>query len=417
MPRELLSYVPTLLMWAAAVYKFPRRTPPEPGARFLWLTLLGLALALTVLLPPVYLALDRFSSLPNLARFLGNGLVLVAGWTAQAYLFHLNYAEQRAAPAIRCNGYLLLATLLASAILFSLAQVEEEALDFQNRFASAPFVMEYRLVYLAYLGLTLRYVVPLSWRYATMSPRPALSLGLRLVAAGGAVGCGYIIHEALLVLTRRLGVPYPVPDPALLTEVLIAVSATLLVTGATLPSWGPHVGIPAFYRWAEQYLACRRLYPLWRALCATNPGIALEPPPPAWRDMIVVRDLGFRLYRRVVEIHDARLELRPYTDQRVVEYAGALCQKRGLEDEEMAIVVYAASLAYAVRARTTGRAAQRPAMAPTGPARIDLAAEVAFLARVAWCYQHSPLVHTVLARAESETTAPAVHDVRRTGRA
>src|SRR3954466_12838902 len=106
MARELLSYVPTLLMWAAVVYKFPRGNPPERGARFLWLTLLGLALALTVLLPPVYLLADRLARVPNLARFLGNALVLVAGWTAQAYLFHLNYPDERAAPAIRRNGYL-----------------------------------------------------------------------------------------------------------------------------------------------------------------------------------------------------------------------------------------------------------------------------------------------------------------------
>jgi hypothetical protein len=159
MARELLSYVPTLLMWAAAVYKFPRRTPPERGARFLWLTLLGLALALTVLLPPVYLTVDRLAGIPNLARLLGNGLVLVAGWTAQAYLFHLNYVQERAEPAIRRNGYLLLATLLGTSMLFSRARVDEEALDFQNRFADAPFILEYRLLYLAYLGLTLLYVV------------------------------------------------------------------------------------------------------------------------------------------------------------------------------------------------------------------------------------------------------------------
>ncbi len=415
MTRELLSYVPTLLMWAAAAYKFPRGTPPERGARFLWLTLLGLALALTVLLPPVYLLLDRLAGIPNLARFLGNGLVLVAGWTAQAYLFHLNYPDERAAPAIRRNGYLLLATLLETGILFSLAQVDEDALDFQNRFATAPFIMEYRLLYLAYLGLTLGYVVPLSWRYAALSPRPALQLGLRLVAAGGAVGCGYVIHEALLVLTRRLGIPYPVPDPALLTELLIAVSATLLVVGSTLPSWGPRAGIPALYQWAERYLACRRLYPLWRALCAANPGIALEPPRSAWRDRLVVRDLGFRLYRRVVEIHDGGLELRPYMDQRVVEYARVLCQKQGLDAETTTIVVYAAGLACALRAQAEGRLAERPSGPAPGPDRTDLAAEIAFLARVAHCYEHSPLVRTVVARVEPELVDAQAHAAPRAG--
>ncbi len=415
MARELLSYVPTLLMWAAVVYKLPRRTPRERGARFLWLTLLALALAMTVLLPPVYLAVDRLSGTPNLARFLGNGLVLVAGWTAQAYLFHLNYAEQRAEPAIRRNGYLLLATLLGTGVFFALARVEEEALDFQNRFAGEPFIMEYRLLYLAYLGLTLGYVVPLSWRYAGISPRPALSLGLRLVAAGGVVGGGYVIHEALLVLTRRLGIVYPVPDSALLTEVLIAVSATLLVVGSTLPSWGPRVGIPALYEWAERYLACRRLYRLWRVLCEANPGIALEPPLPAWRDALIVRDLGFRLYRRVVEIHDGQLELRPYLDQRVVEYALELCRQRGLDEAETATVINAASLACAVRARAQGREAGRPAANPAGPDTADLVTETGFLARVARCYERSPLVRAVVARVEREQVEAAAHEVQQAG--
>jgi hypothetical protein len=415
MARDLLSYVPALLMWAAVLYKFPRRRPPEPGARFLWLTLLGLALAMTVLLPPVYQIVDRLVGVPNLARLLGNGLVLVAGWTAQAYLFHLNYSAERARPAIRRNGCLLLVTLIGTSILFSLARVDEEALDFQNRFAGEPFIMEYRLLYLAYLGLTLAYVVPLSWRYAGISPRPALSLGLRLVAAGGIVGCGYVIHEALLVLTRRLGVAYPVRDSALLTEVLIAVSATLLVVGSTLPSWGPRVGVPALYRWAERYRTCRRLYPLWRALCEANPGIALVPPMPVWRDALIVRDLGFRLYRRVVEIHDGRLELRRYMDQRAVDYAHEQCRERGLDDQETAITVHAASLACALQAQAQGREARRPAANLPGPATADIATEATFLARVADCYERSPLVRAVVAHVEREQVEAATHEARRAG--
>jgi hypothetical protein len=216
-------------------------------------------------------------------------------------------------------------------------------------------------------------------------------------------------------LTRRPGIPYPVPDPALLTEVLIAVSAALLVIGSTMPSWGPRVGIPALYRWAERYRACRRLYPLWRALCEVDPGMALVPPPPAWRDAMIVRDLGFRLYRRVVEIHDGQLELRPYLDQRVADYAHALCRERGLNDEDTAIVVNATSLACAIRAQAQGRAAQRPAASPTGPNAADLATETAFLARVARCYEHSPLVRTVVARVEREQVEAAAHAVQRAG--
>jgi hypothetical protein len=70
--------------------------------------------------------------------------------------------------------------------------------------------------------------------------------------------------------TRRFNLPYPVPDPELPKEVLIAISIGLLLVGATLPAWGPRVGVPAMCNWATRYLACRRLYALWRDLCARS---------------------------------------------------------------------------------------------------------------------------------------------------
>jgi hypothetical protein len=115
-----------------------------------------------------------------------------------------------------------------------------------------------------------------------------------------------------------------------------------------------------------------------------------------------MRDVGFRLYRRVVEIRDGRLALRPYFDHRAAEYARALCQEARLSDEEATAVVEAASLAAAVRARALGRTMDQPAsLAPT-PGGADLASERIFLQRVAYCYQRSPIVRAVLARAEHE---------------
>ncbi len=350
MAQELLTYGPTVLAWAAVAYRLPvvwRRTG-DPPRHFYWLTLLFLALALTVLLPPVYVAIDRLTGVPNLARLLAHGLVLATGWAVQGFLLQLNYPDGSARRKLHRLGWLSAGALAVMTTLFALAPVDEESLEFMKRYADAPYMLEYWLVFLASLGLALSNVVRLSWRYADLTDRAALRLGLRVSAAGGVAGLGYVAHEGFYATARRLGLGYPLGEKEMITTVLVAVATSLMIIGSTMPAWGPRVGIPALYRWVGRYGAYRRLYPLWRALVEATPEIALLPPSSAVMDALTVRDLGFRLYRRVVEIRDGRLALRPYLDPTVAEDARARCR--------------------------------------------------AMLERVAGCYRRSPIVRAVLAR-------------------
>ena len=74
MNQAILQYFPVVLLWSAVAYKLPalRRNPRDPALRAYWLTLVSFALALTVLLAPVYVAIDTLSGVPNLARLLAN---------------------------------------------------------------------------------------------------------------------------------------------------------------------------------------------------------------------------------------------------------------------------------------------------------------------------------------------------------
>ncbi len=128
----------------------------------------------------------------------------------------------------------------------------------------------------------------------------------------------------------------------------------LTIVGSTMPAWGPHAGIPAMCDWYARYRSLRRLYPLWAALYRAQPEIALLPPPSAIQDALVFRDLGFRLYRWVVEIRDGYLLLRPYLDPDALAAATDLCAQAGLTSDTTQAIVDATSLAVALKYQARG---------------------------------------------------------------
>ena len=388
------------LTWAAVAYKLPalQRRPRDGSLRAYWTTLLFLGLAVTALLPPVYVALGRLTGVPNLARLLGNGLVMVACWSLRAFLLRLALSPEAAGRAIARAGLALAAMLALLALFFALAPLGEAApTDFTGRYADAPFILPYRLVFLTYLGATAIAVSRLTWRYAGLADRGALRLGLRLVAVGSGTGLAYIGHETLRVTAASAGLAYPVPAPDTVTQVLMTTAAALMVVGSTLPSWGGRAGTAPLAAWWTRYRAYRRLGPIWRAVVSDAPG----GPVGALGDAFALRDLRFRLYRRVVEIRDGWEALRPYQSPRAAEYAQALCRRAGLPGEEAAPIVDAAVLAAALRARARGEAPAGGGAPPAGGGT-SLGSEVRYLERVAYHLRHSPVIRDTLEALERE---------------
>jgi hypothetical protein len=82
--------------------------------------------------------------------------------------------------------------------------------------------------------------------------------------------------------------------------------------------------------WAGRLRAYQRLYCLWAALYAVDPRIALDPPPSRRADLLNLRDLDFRLYRRFIEIQDGLLVLQPHMDGTVAAIARSRAERRGL---------------------------------------------------------------------------------------
>lgn len=210
------------------------------------------------------------------------------------------------------------------------------------------------------------------------------------------------------------GWPYFVSRPVAVTRGLAAVAVGLAVSGATLPTWGPRAGLPALYRWAGRYRAYRRLAPLWLDLYRAYPQIALLPPSRV-AERLPLRDLDFRLYRRVVEIRDGCLALRPYREPRAAQVARELCRATGIADDERRVIVEATSLAAALQAKARGRPPHQtpPTLPLLGGA--DIHSEVATLERLARCYRRSPLVRAALMRLDDNAGSDSAHTERPAG--
>lgn len=382
-----------LLAATALAYKIPAllRDPRSPTRRALVAMLACLVWAPTVNTPVVYLAFDGLVGVPNLARLVAHAGILGFAVSVQILLLHWTVPQPgRGRTWIRLASVAVAAA--AMTILFVLAPVDVSTTEFTVRYGDAPHIDQYMIVYLGYFAVALVDIMRLSWRYARLTSRPFLRLGLRLVTVGAALGVTYCVEKAGYVSARRVGlelVPAAVQES--LSPILTGSGSLLMLIGFTIPSWGPRVA-GAGDR-LRRYRTYRRLSPLWRMLCRATPEIALHPTT-GRPSMPAVRDLEYRLVRRVVEIRDGWLALRPYLNARTADEARRLARQAGLDDDQTAAVVYAAVLTDACTAKARDETPERVyAEEPVGGR--DIAEETAELTRIAAALR-SPLVRTAL---------------------
>src|SRR5207244_7705936 len=106
----------------------------------------------------------------------------------------------------------------------------------------------------------------------------------------------------------------------------------------------------------------RRLTPLWTALREGNPRIALLPEPAGPAGLLLLaHQASLRLVRRVVEINDGLVALRPHTSAAIAGHARELAIAAGMTGERLDAVVHAAVIAAALPAQ---RAGEPPPPAP-----------------------------------------------------
>src|SRR5882762_7494228 len=93
--------------------------------------------------------------------------------------------------------------------LFFSRPVRPETLNYWTLYGGSPEIAGLRVVFLAFVCFVFIHVVRLSLAFASISRRPSMKIGLRVVATGGVVGQLWVLLEVARALVPALGGPRP----------------------------------------------------------------------------------------------------------------------------------------------------------------------------------------------------------------
>jgi hypothetical protein len=373
MDGDLVNYVVGGLIVVMSAYKLCRTPRAEHNAvlRHLTIGFVCLGLGLAAIAPPSQLAVSRLDLIPNLARFVGNFLEMIAA----AFLGLAAYAVRTPNRlGVLRRRMLAVAVLVGIGMIAALASSHTGfAVDFVSRYADNPAVVGYEAAFFGYVGGCLVMFIVLVCRYDA----PSLRGGLRVLVAAASVALGWAAWSGVrprLVLETGHSLVTLVPAG----NALGLLSILLWLWGSVLIAWRLRQ-----FRWLHAFLAYRRLSPLWAALHDTT----------ARRGYTSIHKAEFALYRRLIEIRDGQLALHVHLPPTAADWAAHAVDEASITDEPTrTAVIEAAKIAAALAARAAGRPPTTPEP-PSGPpnAQADLAAETSWLLAVSKAFATSPI--------------------------
>jgi len=288
------------------------RRPDDRALRWICAAFLALTVALTLLIPSCYRAVDSALGVPHIARLMAHSFGILNGCSLQALMLTLSLQADRAARRIRLRLGAAAVCIGCMTTLFLLAPIDRETADFATVYARDPLVAAYLITFVAYLSFSLADVGVLAHRHAPLAFSPFLRWGLKMISIGCGIGLLYSVDKLAYLLAGQLGTDLSTVEAAV-SALTVPTSVLLVTAGFTLPSWGP--------RLARQHAAARsrwlyrRLGPLRDALVAAAPPVGAAEALP--------RGPEERLHHRVVEVHDALLAIRPFMDSIDATAAGS----------------------------------------------------------------------------------------------
>jgi hypothetical protein len=253
-----------------------------------------------------------------------------------------------------------------------------------------------QLVLATYYFPALGRTAVLAWRCARRIPVRYIDVGMRAVAVAAIAELALIVARAAEIIADLSGTPAPGWEIAGVGAAQ-GIAIIAIIAGVTVTAWFPAVAF-GMLQW-RMWSAWWRLRPLWAALVRAVPDVRL-PPQPGTRF-----NARYRLHRRVIEIRDGELALRPHLDGQVAGETADAARSAGLPADRRDATVEAAVIVAALAARQDGVPAH-PGGTPAEPAarapRNDLDAEIARLVLVSREIRRSPLVRRLAARPPGE---------------
>lgn len=390
---ETLAYLACVLGFAGFSAKLLEAGHDQPVKRLWYLSGFGICIALGIAVGTS--ALDTMmGQVPWYAQFEtfgGDAFKIGAIGFAVAFARSMRLGD---GAKLGWHAVATWAALLAEAVLFILAAPVRSGDVTVAAAAGRLYYFGYELVFIVYGVPSLILLAVVFASFAARARGGPLRVGLWLIFAGVVAAVAWTLWDVddlrLVARTGRVGATDDLPS-----AVLGASCVVLAVAGATLSVWGPSLATPV--RWLRAYRGYRRIEPLWTVLCDAVPGIALGP----------ARGLGgveFALYRRVIEIRDGHLALRPYFDPDLPSRVEALARRAGVRDGDVVATTEAAALAAALVASEAGHRYQPDdADGPAGePVDADVLAEAAWLVRVARAWRHSAVVRQIRGETQRE---------------
>ncbi|MBA0126098.1 hypothetical protein H0B56_11155 [Haloechinothrix sp. YIM 98757] len=387
--------------WVAAGYKLSAtRKLRDPTVAAVCVTLALMGMVFTASIPPLRVWLDHQLTSVNLGVLLTLLCVVAFSTSAQVMLLLWTNTPENARGAVRNRLIALAGVVVLITVLYLGAHPGPHDHSFSRSSAGSLGYAACLLIYLAALGIAMLAIARLGWRYARLTGRPLVAHGLRLAAAGATLVLAYCVYRLGTLVGSWLGSDMARLET--LSRFIAGNGALLIMLGLTLPSWGP-LFVHGFDH-LRRYARYQRLHPLWLSIVAErHPELVLDRSTARALRRFAPGELDFRVYRRIIELFDARLALRPYIDPAARERARRLT--RHLDEHERSAIVAATELRSAVRAERAGAPADHePPEAEEAPLDGDVVSALAWWVRVARAYARSGWVAEALA---ASTDAPA----------
>lgn len=391
--RTIAYYSCAIPIWITFVYKLYdlRRGTRDPMRLVVCAALFCIAGVLTCSAPATMSFINGVSGVSNLAMLVSFSVVVGLGASGRLLVVYWHDASAQSGVTAKrwVIAHVVVILVMVALFLAGDAPVERRT-DFETYYATTPFIVEFVLIYLLAQAVALVSVVWRCWQWARIVGQPWLRRGLYMIATGALCGIGVSACRTTAVVARWFGRNWDQVNTHL-SVVFAIVGLSLAALGFALPTWGRHLS--RLRGWLGRYHGYRSLYPLWDALRTATPTIVLPVRIPWW-------DFELRLTRRLAEINDGRLALRPHVDQRVAARAAQLGEEAGLSEADLAAVVEAARLRGAMAAKAADiehRPGGEPHHHPLGAA--DGIDELTWLSAVSRAFRHSPLVVEAVAGA------------------